>query len=146
MEEAPPRLVWGKSARITADSITRRLSVSTSSDAGSSAIANSCSAWLACLPQSHRAAEAAPGIERIREGGHAEPRECWCSGAFRIKRAKRGKAIVRRSDKSLSDKEFTSYFRDSRNAEADAPGIPLVRPGTVLAHARQFRFVAVVLL
>src|SRR5258706_31162 len=40
----------GKSARITADSITRRLSVSASSERGSSTIASSCSAWLACLP------------------------------------------------------------------------------------------------
>ena len=45
---------------------------------------------LGCMPAAIAAgAEAHPGIERIREGGHAGPRECWYSGAFRIKRAKR---------------------------------------------------------
>src|SRR6266850_1614578 len=55
----------GKSPRITADSITRRLSVSTSSDRGSSATATSCSAWLACLPQSQPAPRRTPGLNGL---------------------------------------------------------------------------------
>src|SRR6267154_1572769 len=55
----------GKSARITADSITRRLSVSASSERGSSTIASSCSAWLACLPQSQPAPRRTPGLNGL---------------------------------------------------------------------------------
>src|SRR5258706_2974537 len=125
----------GKSARITADSITRRLSVSASSDRGSSAIANSCSAWLACLPQSQLAPRRTPELNGFEKADMRSPERLVFRGLpHQACQARRG--LIRRRDKSLSDKEFTSYFRDSRNAEADGPGIPLVRPGTVLAHAR----------
>jgi hypothetical protein len=46
----------------------------------------------------------------------------------------------------LADKEFIGDFADSRDAKADAPGISLVRPGTILAHADACDSVAAVLL
>jgi len=58
--------------------------------------------------------------------------------AFRIKRAKR-EGDCQAPRQVLIDKEFTSYFRDSRNAEQTDRASPGAQ-GTVLAHARQSRF------
>src|SRR5258706_14208437 len=127
--EAPP--AWrtrrrasplGKSARITADSIARRLSVSMSPERGSSAIASSCSAWLACLPQSQPAPRRTPGLNGFEKADMRSPERLVFRGLpHQACQAREG--LVRRRDKSLSDKEFTSYFRGSRNAEADGQGI-----------------------
>src|SRR5258706_8408260 len=65
----------GKSARITADSIARRLSVSMSPDRGSSAMASSCSAWLACLPQSQPAPRRTPGLNGFENADTEPPRD-----------------------------------------------------------------------
>src|SRR5712671_3863332 len=115
----------GKSARITADSITRRLSVSASSERGSSTIASSCSAWLACLPQSQPAPRRTAGLNGFEKADMQSPeRLVFRSLPHQACQARKG--LVRRRYKSLSDNEFTSYFRDSRNAWADAPGLALV--------------------
>src|SRR5258706_154094 len=85
--EAPP--AWrtrrrasplGKSARITADSIARRLSVSMSPERGSSAIASSCSAWLACLPQSQPAPRRTPGLNGFEKADMRSPESVGVPG------------------------------------------------------------------
>src|SRR5882762_10386876 len=70
----------GKSARITADSIARRLSVSMSPDRGSSAIAPSCSAWLACLPQSQPAPRRTPGLNGFEKADMRYPESVGVPG------------------------------------------------------------------
>src|SRR6267378_500850 len=122
----------GKSARITADSITRRLSVSALSESGSSTTAGSCSAWLACLPQSQPAPKRALGLNGFEKADMRNPETCcWCYQHFRIKRAKRLTSIAR-GDKSLHDKEFVDYFAGRRNAKNSRAGHPGGAPGHCL--------------
>src|SRR5882672_9851584 len=122
----------GKSARITADSITRRLSVSALSKGGSSATAGSCSAWLACLPQSQPAPKRTLGLNGFEKADMRNPETCcWCCQHFRIKRAKRLTSIDR-GDKSLHDKEFVDYFAGRRNAKNPLAGHPGGAPGHCL--------------
>src|SRR6266850_5723134 len=99
----------GKSARITVDSIARRLSVSMSSEGGSSAIASSCSAWLACLPQSQPAPRRTLGLNGFENADTEPPQDLllvFKGLSHQACQARR--ELVGRGDKSLSDKEFIS--------------------------------------
>ncbi len=126
----------GKSARITADSIARRLSVSMSSDRGSSAAATSCSAWVACLPQSQPAPRRTPGLNGFEKAVMRNPQALLLVFRGLPHQACQARMSMGHGDKSLRDKEFIGDFADSRNAKADGPSISVVRRRTVLAQAR----------
>jgi len=66
---------------------------------------------------------------------HVNPRDLLLVFRRLSHQACQARTSIGRGDKSLRDKEFISDFADSRNAKADGPGISLVRPGTVSAHA-----------
>src|SRR5712664_168946 len=101
----------GKSARITADSITRRLSVSTSSDRGSSATTASCSASLACLPQSQPAPRRTPELNGFEKADMRSPRDLLLVfGGVPHQACQARMSIVVRGEKSLHDNEFICHF------------------------------------
>src|SRR6267154_2342850 len=122
----------GKSARITADSITRRLSVSALSEGGSSATAASCSAWLACLPQSQPAPKRTLGLNGFEKADMRKPLDLLLVFPALPHQACQAPTSIVRGDKSLHDKEFVDYFAGRRNAKNSWAGHPGGAPGHCL--------------
>src|SRR6267154_2605731 len=93
MEEAPPRLVLGKERahhRRFDHAPVERFHVVRLRLIGDRELVLGLARMLAAIAAG---AQAHPGIERIREGGHRSPENVGVPGAFRIKRAKRARDL-----------------------------------------------------